>query len=82
MKKTEAYCLHRLSHLSVLLTTAGAAGLLKKKQQNPTKPQNKQKSSAKKRTNNGIFSIVLCNFVQKLKLIYHNDKVRGICLHL
>lgn len=33
MKKIEAYCFHRLSHLSFLLTTTGAAGLLKKNKQ-------------------------------------------------
>lgn len=44
MKKTEAYCLHRLSHLSVLLTTAGAAGLLKK---TPTKDNKTQKQTKK-----------------------------------
>lgn len=75
MKKIEAYCFHRLSHLSFLLTTTGAAGLLKKnKQRNKKKPKN--------RTSNGIFSIVLQNFVQKLKLIYHDDIVHEICLHL
>lgn len=44
MKKIEAYCFHRLSHLSFLLTTTGAAGLLKKnKQRNKkNKKQNQQ----------------------------------------
>lgn len=43
MKKIEAYCFHRLSHLSFLLTTTGAAGLLKKnKETKKPKKQNQQ----------------------------------------
>lgn len=76
MKKIEVYCFHWPCHLSFLLTTARAAELLKTKQtSNQTKQNNKNpatktpnKKTSDKQTNiyragNGIFIIVLCNFV-------------------